>query len=241
MATPKRSKGGTLRPGPFKEHARQSSGHFTLVTGHAEVDSSGSVSFTDLKRRNLGQASNLKPGSVYLEIEPPVAKQVLAAGGLRLDLTAHRSPERERRRDRDGDRDIPPALRTALADAYDRGDVVAAGVLGQADMLSSDEIARRFGVTRETINQWRRRGDLLGLEGDARGVRYPEWQIVGGRRMPFLRTLAGFFGNDPWALYRFLAARHDGLDGKTGVEAMRAGRHEEVLALAESANHGAPA
>lgn len=241
MAMPKRSGSGTSRSHSFKEHANRSDGHITIVSGHAGIDPDGRVSFTDLQCRSLGRTSGLESGSVYLEIEPSVAEQVLAAGKLRLDLAAGRLPERKRRRDEDGDRDVPPALRAALAEAYDRGDEAAARILRQADMLSSNEVARRLGVTRETINQWRRKGNLLGLEGDARGMRYPEWQIAGGRRMRSLRELAGFFGNDPWALYRFLVARHDALDGETGVEAMRAGRSEEVLALAESMSHGAAA
>jgi len=237
MTAPKRLQSKAFMPGALKGrpgNMRGLTGSVTIVSGEAHTGPDDSLSFTGLKSKRRAGGASLKPGGIYIEITPSVARRLLASGRLRLDLAE--DPARE---DLVEDHDISPVLRAALDDAYRRGDESASRILSQPDMLSSDEIAARFGVTRETANQWRRKGELLGLEGDARGVRYPDWQIVGGRRIPRLRELFGFFGNDPWAVYRFLLGRHDALDDRTGVEAIQAGRMGDVLSLAESIAHGA--
>jgi len=61
----------------------------------------------------------------------------------------------------------PPELtaaeaRTALRDAYTRGADTAAELLAGPDMLSSDQIAARLGLSREAVLRKRRRGDFSG-------------------------------------------------------------------------------
>lgn len=239
MAAPKQSHSVAELSGAVKGRAEKDGGGYTIVVGQAKAGPGSSVSFTGLRRLNPGRSSRLKPGSVYLEIGPAVAGRLLSAKGLRLDVTEGSQAKPPSQENGEND-EVSPALRTALEQAYSRADDAIAEILARPDMLSSDKVARRFGVTRETVNQWRRKGDLLGLEGDARGVRYPEWQIINGRRIPRLRDLGGFFGKDPWSVYRFLVTRHDALDDETALEAVRAGRLDEVLALAESICLGAP-
>lgn len=69
-------------------------------------------------------------------------------------------------------------LEEALAQARERGVLRLAEVLDGAEMMRADEFARAIGVTRETVNQKRRRHAVLGLEGPRRGVRFPAWQLT---------------------------------------------------------------
>jgi hypothetical protein len=67
--------------------------------------------------------------------------------------------------------------RAALRRAYARGEEAAAELLSGPEMLSSDEIAGSLGLSREAVHRKRRRGELLGIEGAKRGVRFPAWQL----------------------------------------------------------------
>jgi hypothetical protein len=129
----------------------------------------------------------------------------------------------------------PTAARAALKHAYARGAVAAAEILAGSDMLSSDAIAERLGMSREAVNQKRRRGELLGLEGAKRGVRFPAWQLrKDGLPLPALRDLQTALGA-PWAVFRFLRQRHPELGMKTGLQAISHPRQAaEALRLARS-------
>ena len=129
----------------------------------------------------------------------------------------------------------PAAARASLKRAYARGSTAAAEILAGPDMLSSDAIAERLGVSRQAVNQKRHRGELLGLEGAKRGVRFPAWQVgVDGLPLPALRELQAALGA-PWAVFRFLRQHHPELAMKTGLEAISEPRQvAEALQLARS-------
>jgi hypothetical protein len=122
-----------------------------------------------------------------------------------------------------------------LAAARQRGKLRAAEILSGVDMLSADELAGRLGTSRVTVNDKRKRGELLALEGISRGYKYPVWQLDEYDR-PFeaLRAIAERLGGNEWTLYRFLVQHHDELDGLTGVEALRLHRDADVIEAAES-------
>jgi len=85
-------------------------------------------------------------------------------------------------------------------------------------MLSSDQIAERLGLSREAVLQKRRRGELLGIEGAKRGVRFPAWQLGrDGRPIAILRELHDVLG-EPWAVFRFLRQQHPELGMRTGLQ-----------------------
>lgn len=131
-------------------------------------------------------------------------------------------------------------LDEALTEARQRGAKRAAEILRAPDMLSADQFATAIGATRETVHQKRRRGEVLGLEGAKRGIRFPEWQIgADGRLLAGLPRLIEALGNHPWAVHRFLLQHHSGLDGSSALEALRRGRVDEVVAAAQSAGEGA--
>jgi hypothetical protein len=142
-----------------------------------------------------------------------------------------------------GDAPLPPAAaRAALARAYARGAATAAEILGAPDMLSSDVLAERLGLSREAVHQKRRRGELLGLEGAKRGVRFPAWQIgPDGRAPAALPQLLEALG-EPWAAFRFLRATHAALGGRSGIAALSDPRWSgRALALARQGATFGPA
>jgi hypothetical protein len=87
------------------------------------------------------------------------------------------------------DEEIPTELRAALDEARERAELSIGGPFADPAMLSSDAFAQRLGVSRETVNQKRKRFEVLGLDGKARGFRYPEWQLIHGRPISRLREL----------------------------------------------------
>jgi len=119
-----------------------------------------------------------------------------------------------------------------FAEAKARGQAKVAQILAQPDMLTTEAFAELIGVTRQSVNEKRQKFQILGLEGAKRGFKYPIWQI-GEDGKPF-EALPDLFAElaGPWAVYRFLIQHHPELDGQTGVEALAAGRRDDVIALA---------
>ena len=131
-------------------------------------------------------------------------------------------------------------LDIALSAAKRRGAARVADILNGPDMLTADAFAEEIGATRETVHKKRRRHEVLGLEGPKRGVRFPKWQLNrSGELLVGLPLLFEALGEHPWAVYRFLLQGHPELDGATGLEALKAGRIEEVIGVAGSVGAGA--
>lgn len=124
-------------------------------------------------------------------------------------------------------------LGEALKHALQRGERRAAEILDGPEMLNSDTMAERLGVSRETVNRMRQRGELLGLEGARRGVRYPDWQLVEPGQLP-LPQMAALFRvlGDPWSVYRFLMQTHPELAGRRALDALLQGDAEPAVGLA---------
>ncbi len=135
--------------------------------------------------------------------------------------------------------DSTDRLNGALARALQRGERRAAEILDGPEMLSSDAVAARLGVSRETVNRMRQRGELLGLERARRGVRYPDWQLSVPDQLPFpaMPDLFRVLG-EPWSVYRFLLQQHPELGGRRAFDVLLAGDTAGVIALAESITGG---
>lgn len=132
------------------------------------------------------------------------------------------------------------ALDTALIAARVRGAARVADILNSEDMLTADAFAQEIRATRETVHKKRRRHEVLGLEGPKRGVRFPSWQLSrSGELLPNLPMLFRTLGKHPWAVYRFLLQEHPELDGETALGALRRGRIEDVMAVADTIGTGA--
>jgi biotin operon repressor len=140
-----------------------------------------------------------------------------------------------------------PAVRTdgpgqnaaALARAFDRAEERKSELLQRADMLNGEQLAAELGLSRATVDNRRQEGKLLALEfGSKRGFRFPQWQrdLVEERdaRASFEAVLHRLAAVGAWSRYRFFVQSSPQLEGRTPVEALRAGEGEAVLLAAES-------
>lgn len=131
-------------------------------------------------------------------------------------------------------------LGAALDEARTRGRARAAQILAGKEMLSADQFAALLGTSRMTVNTKRQNHQVLGLDGAKRGFRFPAWQVgEDGKPFAALPRLFERLGGGPWAVYRFLVQAHPELDGMTGREALRRGKSDEALAVADSIADGA--
>jgi hypothetical protein len=127
----------------------------------------------------------------------------------------------------------------ALAQAFDRAEERKVELLKRADMLNGEQLAAELGLSRATVDNRRQEGKLLALEfGSKRGFRFPQWQrdLVEEPdiRASFEAVLNRLAPVGPWSRYRFFVQSAPELDGRTPVEALRAGQGEAVLHAAES-------
>jgi hypothetical protein len=139
--------------------------------------------------------------------------------------------------------EIAPPETATTEDAFEaarqRGRIRAARILDQEDMLTTDDFARRLGVSRVTVNARRQKHELLGLDGAKRGYRFPAWQVDDeGKAFEAMPRLFELLGPSPWGVYRFLTQRHNVLNGATGKDALGQGRTQAVLDAAESLARG---
>ena len=131
------------------------------------------------------------------------------------------------------------AFDSALAAAKARGQRKVADILKSEEMLTARDFGLLIGASHETVNAKRKKGDLLGLEGATRGVKYPRWQVTdAGLPLPGLADLFAVLGKQPWTVYRFLRTIHAELDGHTALDALMAGQVEAVLGAARNQTAG---
>jgi hypothetical protein len=157
-----------------------------------------------------------------------------ARAGRAVDYTVRVTPE--------GDAEFvakPDALDAALSAAKKRGQAKVADILKGGDMLTASDFGSLIGVSHETVNVKRRRGEVLGLQAATRAVRYPNWQVTdAGQLLPGLPRLFEALGQQPWAVYRFLRTAHAELDGRTALDALKAGEEKTVLDIAHNQANG---
>jgi hypothetical protein len=189
------------------------------------IAKSGSSKKTRRKSKAVGAIAAAR-APAYLELEPALAGKVLRGETVRVEI-------------KPSIKEISPELRAALDEAGERAELSIGEIFADPAMLSSDAFAQRLGVSRETVNQKRKRCEVLGLDGNARGFRYPEWQLIHGRPIPRLRELFARLENDAWAVYRFLTTPQAALGGKTGVDALRDRQTDQVLEVAQALSQGA--
>ena len=131
-------------------------------------------------------------------------------------------------------------LDQALADARARGKLRVAEILRLPEMATARELGEMIGASHETVNQKRKSGEILALEGATRGLRYPRWQVTpDGRLLPGLVDLFQILGSEPWTIYRFLLERHGELKGESALDSLKRNRVDEVLFSARNLAQGA--
>jgi hypothetical protein len=94
--------------------------------------------------------------------------------------------------------------------------------------LAAAEAAQVLGISRQAVDKRRAASRLLAVRigGD---WRYPEFQFDGQAVLPgFERLMESFEGRDPWSIADSLTAEDEALDGRSLIEALRAGDVESV-------------
>ena len=130
-------------------------------------------------------------------------------------------------------------LKAALREARARGKKRVSEIVAADDMLTAEAFADLLGVSRVTVNSRRQNGQLLGIDGAKRGFRFPAWQLDDdGRPFEALPELHQILGGSAWAVYRFLVTPQGGLNGQTGLDALRSKEPDEAIEAAEGIAHG---
>ena len=130
-------------------------------------------------------------------------------------------------------------LKAALKEARARGKRRVSEIVAADDMLTAEAFADLLGVSRVTVNSRRQNGQLLGIDGAKRGFRFPAWQLDDdGRPFEALPELQQILGGSAWAVYRFLVTPQSGLNGLTGLDALRSKKPDEVIEAAKGIAHG---
>jgi hypothetical protein len=123
----------------------------------------------------------------------------------------------------------------ALRRARGRGADYRSSTLARPDMLSGQEVAKRLRVTRQAVAKKRAAGDLFALSWGSRKLRYPAWQlepsVLGD---PLKNVLAVLGREDPWAVYRWFTTPEAAFSDETPLDALIAGRAEDVLKAARA-------
>jgi hypothetical protein len=138
---------------------------------------------------------------------------------------------------------MPRANVEALATAFARAEESKVELMKSPDMLNGEELAAALGLSRATVDNRRVAGKLLALEfGAKRGFRFPRWQrelmLEPKIRSGFESVLKQLAAAGSWSRYRFFLRSAPELDGRTPVEALRAGDADAVLRAAESWTEG---
>src|SRR5260370_20913794 len=115
--------------------------------------------------------------------------------------------------------------------ARERGVSRAVEILSGREMLSAAEFAKFIGVSREAVRGKHQRGEVLGLRGAKRALRFPKWQVTpNGKLLPDLPQLFKLLGGDSWTAYRFLIQHHPRPAGDTALSALLRSKLYHVLA-----------
>jgi hypothetical protein len=129
-----------------------------------------------------------------------------------------------------------------LQEARLRG-VLARDRLLQAEggALPAEKAAGFLRSTRQTVNNRRQKGTLLGLRVGRRGYVYPAWQFTEAGTLPGLESvLAELAERDPWTRLAFMLNPNSRLRGQTPLSELRRGHTEAVVQSARAyGRHGA--
>ncbi len=128
-----------------------------------------------------------------------------------------------------------------LADATKTDPLAAAKLKGakfKHDLLkgtlSSEEIAKLLGISRQAVDKRRHNGKLLAFSQGRRGYAYPSWQVENGQVTAGLdQVLQVLSEYSEWTQAMFLTTGDLHLHGQTPLECLRLGKTQEVLTAAK--------
>ena len=124
-----------------------------------------------------------------------------------------------------------PLLMARIAGLRARDEVLRA----EGGALTADQMGEGLGISRQAVDQRRRKGKLLALTLGRRGYAYPAWQVVDGRTIDGLdAVLAEFHGLDPWTQAAFMLTPNTWLDDETPLDELRRGHIDRVREAASA-------
>jgi hypothetical protein len=130
-------------------------------------------------------------------------------------------------------------LKGALERARARGVERAAEILAGDEMLNGDELGQILGISRQAIDKRRKAGDLIALQGPARGYKYPRWQISSdGFVLDGIHEVLDLCDGQAWTAYRHLISTYPDNSGETLYTKLKNGLRDEVLSYVESLRRG---
>lgn len=96
--------------------------------------------------------------------------------------------------------------------------------------LTAEQAGAILGVTRQAIDNRRKRGSLLAVQLGRRGYRYPAWQFTADGVLPGVKeTLAALADLSAWAQLAFLLNDNAWLGDRRPLDALRAGEVDAVV------------
>jgi hypothetical protein len=98
------------------------------------------------------------------------------------------------------------------------------------DLLTAAELAQRLNITAISVEASARDGKLLSVGGENIPVRYPACQVTDGAILPGLDQVLAVADGRRWAIYELLSRPQPEFNGATGVEMLRRGKIEIVIA-----------
>jgi len=131
--------------------------------------------------------------------------------------------------------------RDPLAEAKLLGQVRRKELLeAEGGVLGPEEVGNLLGIQRQSVDKRRKAGTLLALGVGNRFV-YPAWQVESNNVLPHLEEmLMALKSHDEWRKLSFFVNGNVRLNGKSPLNALRAGEYEEVLKAAKTlGEHGA--
>jgi hypothetical protein len=129
---------------------------------------------------------------------------------------------------------------SSLAKALARGISVREKMASEeGGSLSTEETARLLGVTKQSILNMYHAGKLLAWRSERQSaLRFPAWQLEGGRRLPGLdKAIAELNKNsalDDWAKIGFFLQSHSVSNDRRPLDLLREGDLETVLLAAQA-------
>lgn len=121
-----------------------------------------------------------------------------------------------------------------VAQAIEDGLRFKSNKLSQPDMLSSTVGAARAGITRQALDDRRKNRTALGLSGNRRGYKYPDWQFEDLVLGSIGDVMAALASRDEWGCYLFFTQPEPMLGGLTPLAALRLERRADVVRVAKA-------
>jgi hypothetical protein len=123
-----------------------------------------------------------------------------------------------------------------FVEAMARGTAIKQELLtGAGGGLTSSDVARALGITRQAVDKRRIRGGLLAVPNGSGEYVYPACQFTPDGLIPGIEeVLRAFQVRSPWTQLSALVAPAPSLSGKTIIEALKSGAIERAVSIAAS-------